>query len=1410
MAARPRLDDDLEAAQREFLASKKAPAAKVVRVGADTNPRASFTSGFSPAAAGTAAPAASQPLQPQKVLHDIFEKPRDSTRVSVPLPPKTNLASAAPPIPTPAGVKPAGRKSLFAQRFDAAKNASQPAASVAPLGGIVERTQTSNPTPTAVASKPPAPAPAQNKEQEDGDEMDADGEEGLDVSQLGALPDIKSMSASEISAAHDEIRTIFSASSLAFLQKRARERANPTPAAGAAAASPSATTPPTSTASSAPAAPAPSAPAPSAPAPAPPAVTTAASATPTVHEPSPMEVCGFDRPREAPSLRQPGALPFPIDPRWGALETDKLQWTGDLQAPSSGASTNNIRFDFSGNAITTNLDVPTSLGLHHHGDEEELPGYTLAELVHLARSTFAPQRALSLETLTRILPRAWAGHYAVLTPQIVRAAPAPSPSEGIRAGESLAHFVADDNDFILACLCTLRLPSVLGRLLHERHLSSTVRVTACIKALLCCPDDELFADAIALLPTGLSLPPLDPTQLSLPLPTAELESAEEADVLASLVSQGVVGLLYNLLVNEEYKAIHHDCLAVLTRIARHNSSLAAIVGACPGLLDTLGALLKRDVNVGVQPDTLKGEDGEGQSQPPVITTTPTGAADTNPANISSHTTTPATTQHMALLAAKLVRVLCAAARTHAVSLRERGVLATLFSYFFVVKATAAISTEAFHTWQCCLTYGLCADEWSTFHPLLLTWFANPASWADPTYQSTLTAAILALSALDALSSNPDGQEPAHSLHFHNVALLLDVLDPHFAALCAVPLATASPLLVSLVEFYSQYYAHAFRVDPSATRTLLQARFSSLHFSETLFTRLWKLALPHPARPPAATATLGLAYRFTIFGSFTQDESPSIACLTADALCLALTRLMQAFLSIGVSSEALHMPALVSKVVASRALPTLTPPRVTGDMALLWQRWRAHAALAFVALQSALTTARPAELGVAGSSLAGAMEVSASPVDSAQDTVSQEDSNPSTHARCAFEGHSHTPSTSVPLLTSPAPSVRLSDDLIRVVFTAHCCLEPGWEALLISTPMVALIAATRAAPSDLPLIALLEEEMKVLVAPHIESSLARVVLGKACSSMMLPSLFTGNRLPLSPTCLARPLFEASLSAMKGKTQAPETHLGLVQQLATLERSWSFVTAIVPMGVRFAAAAHVFALGYDVYKDPSAQQLLAEVLARTEALPTLDLGDLGAQRHLLALFSFILEEYHTVSFADELLARCLLQFVRPAHASEYRARLFDCETALPLCRVAFSSPAAAWPHLAVIETDGDVLCKLMRALVSRTVTRTHAALYAIAIHHLACLVFGREAVIGAATHCYTDWLSTHASLVQDTAVTCVRALSDEVYGDLLRHRWTPGTLPDFPAAHPVDPARIAQLRTLCSLASADKVFAARHSA
>ena len=82
-----------------------------------------------------------------------------------------------------------------------------------------------------------------------------------------------------------------------------------------------------------------------------------------------------------------------------------LAWTVTASAPSGDS----VRFDFEGRVTTDTAqrdaeapDETYLAGLHHHGQEQNVPGYTLEELLHLARSSVASQRVLALQVLQRI------------------------------------------------------------------------------------------------------------------------------------------------------------------------------------------------------------------------------------------------------------------------------------------------------------------------------------------------------------------------------------------------------------------------------------------------------------------------------------------------------------------------------------------------------------------------------------------------------------------------------------------------------------------------------------------------------------------------------------------------------------------------------------------------------------------------------------------------------------------------------------------------------------------------------------------------------------------------------------------------------------------------------------------------
>uniref|UniRef100_A0A3Q3RFS5 RNA polymerase II associated protein 1 n=1 Tax=Mastacembelus armatus TaxID=205130 RepID=A0A3Q3RFS5_9TELE len=261
------------------------------------------------------------------------------------------------------------------------------------------------------------------------------------------------------------------------------------------------------------------------------------------------------------------------------LEPEKLEWMRDLPAPKKKGTKKAMqaRFDFAGGLIPPTEDLPTHLGLHHHGEEPERAGYSLQELFLLSRSQVIQQRTLALSTLANILSKARAGEYqSVLTGSVM--------STLLDAGLLfLLRFALDDS-----------VEGVMSTAVHA------------LKALLVCAEDEECLDCTFSWFHGIASFPL--------LPSAQEEEGDEDEGQDETMKEAakekearksdhdvarqdtVKGLLqmkllprlrYILEVVQPAPGAVHDILEVLIRISRHSSSSATQVLDCPRLMETV-------------------------------------------------------------------------------------------------------------------------------------------------------------------------------------------------------------------------------------------------------------------------------------------------------------------------------------------------------------------------------------------------------------------------------------------------------------------------------------------------------------------------------------------------------------------------------------------------------------------------------------------------------------------------------------------------------------------------------------------------------------------------------------------------------------------------------------------------------
>ncbi|NWZ18272.1 RPAP1 protein, partial [Asarcornis scutulata] len=262
------------------------------------------------------------------------------------------------------------------------------------------------------------------------------------------------------------------------------------------------------------------------------------------------------------------------------VEFEKLEWMKDLPSPRQKKTKKGMqaRFSLKGDLIPADADLPTHLGLHHHGEEAERAGYSLQELFHLSRSQVIQQRTLALQVLGRIVQKARAGEFA-------------SSLKG-----SILRLLLDAGFLFL-----------LRFSLDDAVDNVMAASVGALQALLVSLDDEKYLDWTFSWYQGMAAFPFVPNN-------EEEEEEEEEELTGTEKSQNkklkdenkpdpdvarydvVKGLLktriqhrlrYILEVVRPVPTVVLDILHILTHIARHSSEACSQLLDCPRLIDTI-------------------------------------------------------------------------------------------------------------------------------------------------------------------------------------------------------------------------------------------------------------------------------------------------------------------------------------------------------------------------------------------------------------------------------------------------------------------------------------------------------------------------------------------------------------------------------------------------------------------------------------------------------------------------------------------------------------------------------------------------------------------------------------------------------------------------------------------------------
>ncbi|KAJ3290246.1 RNA polymerase II associated protein 1 [Borealophlyctis nickersoniae] len=372
-------------------------------------------------------------------------------------------------------------------------------------------------------------------------------------------------------------------------------------------------------------------------------------------------------------------------------EIEKLEWMAPEQdvmnQPAEEQTASELRFDFKGRILDSTVEVPVHLGLHHHGNEPQHPGYSLDELLHLSRSTVPNQRSISLSILTNIVERVRAGAY----------------------GRELGEVVASQlirKDLLLHVRIAL----------DDSHDTVFINALEALAASVGCgsdSDDEAGVwDAMALTRQGyrtLAIS-IDSTEAfsarvhGLPFNSEDLESDDtlaaakrriQYDALQGLLSTNLLLRFRYLLDTRQLSASAvAGITCMLVRVCQHSRSAAADVARCQGLVEVVR---NQNIRTAWPPPTLAGG----------------GDVDVHVPDAN---------------AVKLMRVLCQSGRDVAESIVKLGIIDDVMRFVAINPAGLAIvhqdlawdlQVEVWTLLGVVLTYGLSGRLFDDYRQLLL-------------------------------------------------------------------------------------------------------------------------------------------------------------------------------------------------------------------------------------------------------------------------------------------------------------------------------------------------------------------------------------------------------------------------------------------------------------------------------------------------------------------------------------------------------------------------------------------------------------------------------------------------------------------------------------------------------------------
>ena len=260
------------------------------------------------------------------------------------------------------------------------------------------------------------------------------------------------------------------------------------------------------------------------------------------------------------------------------FEHEKMEWMTDIDDSEEKNHPHkksfNARFDFNGNLLPyVDNTIPVTAALHHHGEEPGRPGYTLEELLTLARSTFPQQRCIAFDTLSNIIKNAKHGRFDHCFGLV--------PEDKIKTDNDIKESYVN----ILVELLEADLVTLLRLALDEAAHTSNAVLDSAINCLVHIMDNEIEEIALDKEFFVSSQAPLQPClSTKLCCDPEFIKDEKEMKDIQILKSDLVLGLLrmdildrftYLLSVTKPSNQTVINILKILSRMSRHSLQTAS-------------------------------------------------------------------------------------------------------------------------------------------------------------------------------------------------------------------------------------------------------------------------------------------------------------------------------------------------------------------------------------------------------------------------------------------------------------------------------------------------------------------------------------------------------------------------------------------------------------------------------------------------------------------------------------------------------------------------------------------------------------------------------------------------------------------------------------------------------------------